>query len=119
MNEGEIFTDIEFKQMEVTLKTTIFKKALNRTLSPREVALLDPFHKREIKIPPHPLENEINEFVSWYQEFSEKNAMKPLVITPHTFEAKKQDIVAAIKMKIDKDKMHNGEMMKAIMDSMA
>lgn len=99
------------------MNTKVFKNPWKRTMSAREVALLDPFHKREIKIPPHPFENEINEFTAWYWEFCEKNNLKPIVITPHTFEAQRKNIVEAIKAKLEESDIDKKDVTKAMIDS--
>lgn len=116
VKDWEVFTEAEFKWLEPTLKIQLFKNPINKTLSPREVALLDPFFKREIKIPPHPLENEINEFVSWYQDFCENNTLKPIVITPHNFDTQKKNIIESIKKKIDDSNINNWQITKSIID---
>ena len=97
-NDGEVFTDAEFNALVTTGSTgvmrhdDVFKEPSGVGLSAREVALLDPFHVREIKIPPHPLENEIREFTTVYHEFCRACNVRPVAFSPHNIESKKAAI---------------------------
>ncbi|KKP38657.1 MAG: hypothetical protein UR28_C0014G0004 [Candidatus Peregrinibacteria bacterium GW2011_GWF2_33_10] len=97
-DEGLVYVnDADFTSLTTSVTKDIFANArleitTQKHLEPSEVAMLDPFNKRDIQITEHPLKSKIEEFYNKYVEFCEgqKPRVFPVVFTPDDdFESKK------------------------------
>jgi len=95
-NEGEIFTVAEFQAMTQG-SSNVFKTPQGNIMTPQEVALLDPFKRREIKVPVHPLEKEIGEMNRSYGEFCRKHNLRKITFTPHGLETARGKVIEQLK----------------------
>lgn len=119
--EWFVFTDDEFNTLTSGERSPhgnkLFKSPSGNTLSPREVALLDPFHQREIKEPVHPLKAEIDHFSSLYKAFCTELWVRPVSYSHHSFESAKWAIIASIKNILDEKNINNAPTLKMMLDT--
>lgn len=117
--EWYIFTSDEYNTLTAWERNrnwnNLFKIPSWVSLSSREVALLDPFHVREIKEPIHPLAQEIDNFTSMYKNVCVDEWVRPVSYSHFTFEESKQAIVESLVKVIDEKKLKNSAGIKAMM----
>lgn len=119
--EWYVFTPEEFNSLTIWEKSThwnsLFKKPSSNTLSSREVALLDPFHQREIKEPIHPLKVEIDHFTTLYKSFCTELWVRPVSYSHHSFESSKWSIITSIKNILDEKNINNASSLKIMLET--
>lgn len=118
-NDGPMFADESaFEALVQSNDAEVFKKPSGVPMSAREVALLDPFHQRDIEVPPHRLEAEINAFAETYQEFCREVNIRPIIFSPDNIERKRKSIVQGIEEGLDggEIKSNNKSQMTAMLD---
>lgn len=93
-------------------------KAGAPTLSAREVALLDPFGVRKIKVTDHPLKNKVDTFKVAYQKLCTTHGIRPVAFDANTLAAKRPAIVSGLKTRVSADGLSNSAMILALLDTL-
>lgn len=120
--EWYIFSQEEYDILIAWEKTKrwnkLFKTPSWVTLTSREVALLDPYHVREIKEPVHPLAKEINDFTAKYKQVCINQWVRPVSYSHFTFDESRKAIIDSIlKVAVEK-KLKNFAIFKSTFDKL-
>ncbi len=101
VGDGLIFTQEEYDGMTKDVKK-IFEDPDGSHLTPKEVALLDPFHVREIKEPVPENQDEVMAFKTNLDRFCNENGVRPVSFDARNVEEKKFFITNRIRKGLEK-----------------
>jgi len=88
-------------------------------LDSRAVALLDPFESRNVKVSPHPKEEEIEAFKTKYYDLCMKLGIRAVGFSPHNFQQKIPAIVKVLSDHLNRNQVPNKELIMSVIDSAA